>query len=191
MWANAKKSPPSLIRCIYNGSFFYLVKNSDKTISYFWSGSYMIVYHILLFLPLVLAQPKIWLCKHIWMKYNDFKVFTHFLWRFKTKFAPLTHVFQCAKCRQGRYTWKFAYSVSYFQLGEHSFNKHIRYIYMLCSKVLKHILFSWKHFFSSENTMMRRCISSVRTYQMDKLFVFDVLCQSVWSDQERSLFYSS
>jgi len=32
---------------------------------------------------------------YMWMEYYDFKVFTCVLWRFTTKFAPLTRVFRC------------------------------------------------------------------------------------------------
>jgi len=40
------------------------------------------------------------------MEYYDFKVFTHVLWQFTTKFAPLTCVFRCATFEQGRYILK-------------------------------------------------------------------------------------
>jgi len=51
----------------------------------------------------------------------DFKVFSCVLWQFTMKFAPLTRVFRCAMCKLSAlhlkacgYTWKLAYSVSYF-----------------------------------------------------------------------------
>jgi len=45
-------------------------------------------------------------CMHVWMEYNYFKVFKCVLWWFTTKFAPLTRVFRCGTCKQGRHTWK-------------------------------------------------------------------------------------
>jgi len=53
--------------------------------------------------------PKVRLCKQVWMEYYNFKVITPVLWQFMMKmmkFAPLTLVLWCAKCKQGQYTWK-------------------------------------------------------------------------------------
>jgi len=36
------------------------------------------------------------------MERYNFKVFTIVLWQLTTNFAPLTRVFQCAMCKQGR-----------------------------------------------------------------------------------------
>jgi len=44
---------------------------------------------------LVHTRLKVRLCKHVWMEYNDFKMFTRVLWRFTMKFAPLSRVFRC------------------------------------------------------------------------------------------------
>jgi len=56
--------------------------------------------------PDLTSQPKIRLCKHVWMESYDFKVLTYLLWKFMTKFAPLTFVVWCATYKQGWYTWK-------------------------------------------------------------------------------------
>jgi len=49
------------------------------------------------------SRPKIRLSKQVLMEYYDFKEFTRVLWRFMTKFASLTLVFQCVTFKQGRY----------------------------------------------------------------------------------------
>jgi len=53
------------------------------------------------------SLPKIRLRMHDWMEYYDYKMFTRVLWWFVMKFAPLTCVFRCATCKQGRYIWKW------------------------------------------------------------------------------------
>jgi len=49
---------------------------------------------------------KIRLCKHVWMEYYAFEVFTHVLWQIMMKFVPLAPVVLCVTCKQGRYTCK-------------------------------------------------------------------------------------